>query len=131
MPLPYSEAAIRNLLSKCVENRATGCIEYTGRLNEKGYARLWFDGKAQYAHRVMLAMKLRRHLEEGEIAMHECDNRKCCNPKHLKAGTVLENNIDREKKGRRGERKAKYQMLTRDDVAQIKLALRMHQSAET
>lgn len=35
--------------------------------------------------------------------MHICDNRTCCNPRHLKLGTQKENNNDCQRKGRRAD----------------------------
>lgn len=32
--------------------------------------------------------------------MHICDNPPCCNPRHLKLGTITENMIDRNQKKR-------------------------------
>lgn len=37
----------------------------------------------------------------GTVVMHTCDNRLCCNPKHLRLGTQAENVRDMDKKGRR------------------------------
>lgn len=34
------------------------------------------------------------------LVLHECDNRKCCNPNHLFVGTYDDNNKDRNRKGR-------------------------------
>ena len=36
----------------------------------------------------------------GTVVMHSCDNRLCCNPKHLRAGTQSENLKDMHSKGR-------------------------------
>lgn len=38
----------------------------------------------------------------GTVVMHTCDNRLCCNPKHLRLGTQAENVRDMDAKGRRG-----------------------------
>ena len=32
--------------------------------------------------------------------MYSCDNRRCCNPKHLSVGTNRENALDMMRKGR-------------------------------
>jgi len=36
----------------------------------------------------------------GTVVMHECDNRLCCNPAHMKLGTQLDNVRDMDGKGR-------------------------------
>ena len=38
------------------------------------------------------------------IMLHGCDNPPCCNPAHLSAGTMQDNNQDKERKGRMGPR---------------------------
>ena len=37
---------------------------------------------------------------QDKIILHDCDNRRCCNPEHLRAGTHLENSRDAQARGR-------------------------------
>ena len=53
----------------------------------------------KFSHRVVFE-KVFGPIKNGLCVMHICDNPKCCNPKHLKQGTLLENNQDRQQKGR-------------------------------
>lgn len=39
-------------------------------------------------------------IEDNLIVLHDCDNRKCINPEHLRVGTFADNNNDRNKRGR-------------------------------
>lgn len=58
-----------------------------------------FGEKSQLAHRVSFVI-FNDDLEEGEVVMHVCDNPHCINPKHLRKGSVADNNRDRAMKGR-------------------------------
>jgi hypothetical protein len=79
----------------------------------QGYGRIKLSsaGVVTYldAHRVSYALA-KGDIPAGQCVMHSCDNRRCCNPKHLSLGTVGQNNADRDAKGRcvraRGERAA-------------------------
>ena len=71
------------------------CWLFRGNLNDKGYGRY---GRARHlAHRVAF---LAANGYLPPVVMHKCDQPACCNPKHLKAGTVPENNADMWRKGR-------------------------------
>ena len=39
-------------------------------------------------------------MPKDKIILHDCDNRRCCNPEHLRAGTHLENSRDAQARGR-------------------------------
>ena len=39
-------------------------------------------------------------MPKDKIILHDCDNRRCCNPEHLRAGTHLENSRDAQSRGR-------------------------------
>lgn len=64
-----------------------------------GYGQVRIEKVLRSAHRV--AYELTYGEIEGDLqVLHECDNRPCCNPKHLFLGTLLDNMKDRNKKGR-------------------------------
>lgn len=59
----------------------------------------YFPGRNNTSlHRLMFAVYNDKILTEADIIMHVCDNKKCINPKHLKLGTINDNNQDRARK---------------------------------
>lgn len=50
------------------------------------------------AHRVAASTVM--DVMPADQVMHECDNRQCCNPNHLRTGTPLDNHRDMVAKGR-------------------------------
>lgn len=76
------------------------CWPFMGaRVPAGGYGRARLNTRLIAAHRVayMLAYG---NIPEGLDVMHLCDNPPCCNPKHLRAATTLENMQDMIQKGR-------------------------------
>jgi hypothetical protein len=102
-----------------------GCIIWTGTLTKDGYGRLAVcgDGKSVHigAHRAAYALHHNLPLKFDGIVCHRCDTPACINPAHLFLGTALDNNADRDTKGRqvRGER-APFAKLTAADVLAIR-----------
>lgn len=75
------------------------CWNWTGAVMSRGYGSISHDGKNILAHRAAYFLA-HGVLPDDLCIMHSCDNRLCCNPKHLIPGTIQENNADRHKKGR-------------------------------
>jgi len=108
---------ITNKVQICAE---TGCWNWKGAKQVRGYGELIIAGKKYAAHR--LAYALFHGQWPGRLYVcHSCDNVSCVNPEHLFLGTQKDNLQDMAAKGRstRGERNAQAK-LTADDVKAIR-----------
>jgi hypothetical protein len=91
---------------KKIDNKADkDCWNWKGPIDRYGYGdfRFMTNRKINYriAHRIALALT---GVEiEGKLVLHSCDNRKCCNPHHLRAGTHQDNMNDMKERGRSGK----------------------------
>ena len=83
----------------------SGCIEYGGYVDGNGYGKLTVSGKKTYAHRAVF------ELTTGTspiCVLHTCDNRKCVNIEHLRAGNHLENMQDRKNRTPKDDWNARF-----------------------
>ena len=93
-----------------------------------GYGSI-YDGrckKLRRAHIIAYELANGDKIESGFVIMHTCDNPPCCNPRHLRKGTMKDNTHDMIFKNRggkpphyNGEKNPKAK-LTRENVLQIR-----------
>lgn len=105
-------------------HRETGCVEWTGSSDAKGYGQLRIGGKLIKAHRYAWS-RANGPIPKGMVVLHKCDNPSCVNVDHLSAGTQLENVHDMDAKGRRVNNQLKGMAcgnakITDDDVRAIR-----------
>jgi hypothetical protein len=88
----------------------TACWRWMGAKDSKGYGRAKHKGRVVKSHRVVYEFLQGVVLDERDLLLHHCapnaDNPACCNPAHLRTGTLQENCRDAVRKGqvRQGER---------------------------
>ena len=98
-----------------VKKMPNGCWEFQSWEDGDGYRFFCYHGKDHRAHRLAYEFT-HGPIPDKMVVMHSCDNPPCCNPAHLKVGTVDDNSKDMGKKGR-GYRNYK---LTEQQVLEIR-----------
>lgn len=82
----------------------SACWPWTAAINSGGYGSAGVEGRVVTASRRAYELTNgpipRGEGYHGNVVMHSCDNRPCCNPRHLSLGTQGDNNNDRDAKGR-------------------------------
>jgi hypothetical protein len=99
------------------------CWPWTGRLGGEGYGEC--HAKVDGSWRTLLTHRRAYTLAKGDpgplCVLHTCDNRPCCNPRHLWLGTRGDNNRDMHEKRRnrqpRGELVANAKLTDRQVLA--------------
>lgn len=66
------------------------CWEWQGAKNQEGYGTIMAGKRMWRTHRVMWTNTY-GEIPEGLVVMHLCNNPKCCNPDHLRVGTLSDN----------------------------------------
>lgn len=99
------------------------CWEWQAAFDNNGYGRIKDNRVNKKAHRISWELTY-GEIPEGLLVLHSCDNRKCCNPKHLFLGTNDDNMKDMFKKfrGNAPRKEAnKNHKLTSELVSEIRL----------
>lgn len=122
------EGIKQHLLKNCriTENN---CWEWTRGKNGQGYgtqrinSNIKNSSKRYTVHRISKAIFHGFDIGSSLCICHHCDNRICFNPEHLFIGTIIDNNLDKEKKGRGNRPKGENHgnaKLTNKDILDIR-----------
>lgn len=86
--------------AKCVVDRLIvhardedECWEWPGADSGNGYGRISVDGETRATHIVMWELYNGRRVPKGHVVDHECRNRACFNPRHLRAIPGVDNTL--------------------------------------
>jgi hypothetical protein len=84
---------IAHFWSKVDVSHPYECWGWRGNAERNGYGRMQVDGSKLVAHRIAYQLIV-GPIDEGNLVLHSCDNRLCCNPNHLRQGTHQDNMED-------------------------------------
>ena len=103
MCLSVKVSALDRLLSRLesgesVPGLGLPCLNWIGSTSD-GYGLLRVGRRKVLVHRLMFELINRQRIPAGAVVMHRCDNRRCCEPTHLRLGTMADNSREYAARG--------------------------------
>ncbi len=78
------------------------CWDWSGPTDFDGYGVTTMESEKTRAHRAAFIVSGGQLSAVRPLVIHSCDNRACCNPRHLRAGSAKENTGDMMQRKRHG-----------------------------
>lgn len=80
-------------------DRGGECWEWRAAISPYGYGYFHNGTRMEHAHRVSWRLAHGIEIPDGLMILHECDNRLCVRPEHLRPGTAKDNAGDAVERG--------------------------------
>jgi hypothetical protein len=96
--MEITESLVRRFWKYTQKGQPDACWEWNAALRA-GYGCLKHMGKVVNCHRLSYLIH-HGSIPDGLVVAHKCDNRRCVNPHHLEAITLIQNTIDGCTRGR-------------------------------
>jgi hypothetical protein len=90
---------LNDFMARIDRSRSDECWLWRGHVTTAGYGYIRIGGARISAHRKAYELA-KGPIKPGNVIMHICDTPLCCNPRHLRQGTMYENIQDCVRKGR-------------------------------
>ena len=85
---------------KYIVDPITGCYNWTAGQDPEGYGVIWDSAIKNNRRAARVAVMLSgRVIPDGMMVLHQCDNKKCVNEKHITIGTNYQNQIEARDRG--------------------------------
>lgn len=90
---------IADRVKAATDVQPTGCWNWLGAKDKRGYGFIYYGGRNQRAHRIVYLLG-HGDIPVGMYICHRCDNPSCVKPEHLFLGSPAANYWDARRKGR-------------------------------
>ena len=104
-------------MSKIQIDPVSNCWNWEGYIEKNGYGHASYKNKTIRAHRLSYIF-FKGDINSKLVLCHSCNNRKCCNPEHLREDTRKSNSLDMVNSGNQMQQK-----LSVEQVIEIKKRL--------
>lgn len=98
---PHTPETKEFIIANCEVDSVTGCWNWKRAVNKQGYGIVRSHGGSTAASVHRVSWIIWNGPIEGRLCvLHQCDNKRCCNPSHLRLGTHKENSREAVQRGR-------------------------------